>query len=79
MRKHLSLKQISPVIGVKETHVPQALDPAVDKIAALFNKYPRETLAIIMDRAAELVEADIQMREAMLTGRYSAAPNGHER
>lgn len=72
MRAHLSLKQIGPVIGVKETHVPQAIDPAVDKLARLFNRYPRETLAILMERAAELEpmsDTEITNRERVLNGR----------
>ena len=79
MRPHLSVKQIAPVIGIRETHVTQAFDPALDKIAALFNAYPRQTLALIMHRAAEMAEEQIQSREAMLNGRPPLTRNGQHR
>lgn len=54
MRKYLSLKQIADALSIRETYAGQAIEPALDKIARLYNYDNMATLRMILDRAEEL-------------------------
>jgi len=77
LRNHLSLKELAVVLGTQTTYAGQAFDPALEKFARVFRRYPGPALALLADKVAELDraeacrpmdESELLHRERMLQG-----------
>ena len=87
MRTGFSIKELAEILGIDPKRVGQSVDPAMVKLAKLWNKNADKTMAMLLEAAATLrmvrpselhmSEEEIDVRICMAKGRYDG-PNGPE-
>jgi hypothetical protein len=86
MRTGWTCKEAAAVLGVQESRVTQALDPALRKIALLWCADPTRTMLAILDQVSQLTPDDGEGQDhewhrklAVQTGRNGCASPGFKR
>jgi hypothetical protein len=64
----ISCKEIAGELNIRPQSVTRAVEPAIDKVARLYRRWPAETQEMILQRAKELGLVDSKQSLSMQLG-----------
>jgi hypothetical protein len=66
--REISCKDIATELGIRPQSVTKAVEPALDKIARLYRRWPQITQEMILQRARQLGQVDVKRELSMQIG-----------